>query len=258
MPGWPAVAIPVSRWPNRWTTRIEDFPVGLRGEIADLLAWAVADDPLADDEDLFAGIDEGRRHHGPRRADTVQGWHYMLRTYVSVLLEAGIGFDRLTSLEALVDPQIMKVGMRGLLARSPSGNRHRASSTAILLKVLGRDFLKLDRQRVEVIAKFCRRVRPKQDGLTAKNKERLAIFKDKRRLRELVQLPQRLMQRALAAAEDDDGPKPARMAQLAVAIEIFLMAPMRIGNLIGSGSTGTCRRWRSRMARPPSRCRPRR
>ena len=52
-----------------------------------------------------------------------------------------------------------------------------------------RDHLHLDPGAVAAIAEICRCVQPPDEGLTAKNKERLAIFKDKRRLRELVQVP---------------------------------------------------------------------
>ena len=100
------------------------------------------------------------------------------------------------------------------------------------MKTIGRDYLRLDAEWLAAIGRICRRLQPQEDGLTARNKERLAIFKDKRPLRELAQLPGQLMQRALALAEDDEGRKPALLAQLAVAAEIFLMAPMRIGNLI--------------------------
>ena len=126
----------------------------------------------------------------------------------------------------------MMLGLKGLMALSPTRNKQRAHRTAVMLKVLVRDHLHLDPGAVAAIAEICRCVQPPDEGLTAKNKERLAIFKDKRRLRELVQVPQRLMRRALAAAEDDDGRKPALVAQLAVVVETFLMAPMRIGNLV--------------------------
>ncbi len=232
VPGWPVVAIPVRRWPNCWTTKNEDLPEPLAGEIAAMLAWAQDDDPLADLDDPFAIDVEDWRPLTVRRAVTVKGWDYALRAYISTLRASGVGLDRLNSLAALVEPAMLKLGLSELLKRSPTGNRRRVFNTVCILKTIARDYLRLDAERVAAIGRICRRLQPKEDGLTAKNREPLAIFKDKRRLRELVQLPQRLMQRALAAAEDDDGPKPARMAQLAVAIEIFLMAPMRIGNLI--------------------------
>jgi integrase len=233
VPGWPAVTIPFQRWPNRWTADLDGLPAGLAEGFRAFERWALGDDPLADDADLLADGGRARGRSGPRRAATIAGWRYMVRAYASSLLETGVDPDRLGSLEALVEPEVLRVGLRGLLARSRDGNRHRASSTAIMLKVLARDFLKLDRARVEAITDLCRRVRPEErDGLTAKNKERLAIFREKRRLRELARLPARLMDRALAAAEHDAGRKPALVAQTAVAIELFLMAPMRIGNLI--------------------------
>ena len=233
VPGWPAVEIPVKKWPNRWTTKNEELPEPLAGEIAAFLAWGTQDDPFADLDDPFVSVRMGRRRRSkPRRAVTIEGWGYFLRAYISMLLRSGITLDQLTSLRPLVEPQTMMLGLKGLIALSPTRNKQRAHRTAAMLKVLARDYLHLDPGAVATIAEICKCVQPPDDGLTAKNKERLAIFKDKRRLRELVQLPERLMRRALSAAEEDEGPKPARVAQLAVAVELFLMAPMRIGNLV--------------------------
>src|SRR3954452_2835148 len=46
VPGWPQVEVPVERWPNRWTRKIEELPAQLRQEIEAFLAWARGEDEV--------------------------------------------------------------------------------------------------------------------------------------------------------------------------------------------------------------------
>ena len=70
----------------------------------------------------------------------------------------------------------------------------------------------------------------KQRGLTQKNRDRLRPFTDPATRDQLLLLPQQLMREALQAKEPDR--QDAMMAQLAIALEIGQMAPLRAANLV--------------------------
>jgi integrase len=72
------------------------------------------------------------------------------------------------------------------------------------------------------------RLNPRRRGLTAKNRERLRAFDDRGNALALVGLPAKLQR----LAERDRQPYRAALTmQMAVGIEILLMAPIRLGNL---------------------------
>ncbi|HEX6011602.1 MAG TPA: recombinase zinc beta ribbon domain-containing protein [Geminicoccaceae bacterium] len=183
VPGWPVVPIPFERWPNRWTMRIEELPPGLRGEIAAFLAWARGED--ADAKRL--GVSAGHRRRKARRPATVQGYRYQLRAFVTAVEEAGVGLDRLTSLAALLEADVVEAGIRRLYERSPTGGDDRPHKILGMLKVIGRDYLRLDDGVVRPIAQACRDLRPEQTGMHPKNVARLApLLGDPRLLRRLL------------------------------------------------------------------------
>jgi integrase len=225
-PAWPKVTLPRARHLNRWTTPLDRLPEPLRREVDDFLAWSRRDDPFAAHHDPFAAPTRRKR----RRPATIEGWGYLFRAYIAAAVESGIPLERLTSLQTLVEPETAKAGLRRLLARSPTRSYGRAHKVACLLKVVARDYLQLDQNQVEAIAALCRRLVQPIDGLHPKNRERLAPFDNPRCRRRLLDLPRVLMRRARA---DDDGTRRhALTAQIAVAIELLIMAPVRIGNLI--------------------------
>jgi integrase len=190
------------------------------------LAWAAEKDPFRKGADLFTG----KRGHRQYSATTVEGWRYLLRAYVTALTEKGIPSDSLTSLGDLVQVERAKQGLRRLVERSPSGDFARALRTACMLKVIGHDYLRLHPDRVEELADLCHRLTKRREGLTAKNRERLAPLDDERLRWRLLVLPGRLMRRALAT--DDGSRRAALTAQMAVTIELLLMTVMRVGNLV--------------------------
>ena len=189
VPGWPRVEIPVERWPNRWTRTIEELPAKLREEIEAFLAWARGEDEVSKRLGVFGG---GRRRKAKRPA-TVQGYVYQLRTFVTAAEEAGIGLDRLTSLRALLEEDVIEAGIQRLYERSTTKSDDRPHKILSMLKVIGRDFLKLDDSVIRPIAQACRDLRPEQKGMHPKNIERLApLLSDPRLRQQFYDLPERL------------------------------------------------------------------
>lgn len=96
------------------------------------------------------------------------------------------------------------------------------------MKSIARHHCKLDDRDLDDLRKICRKVRVKQRGLTSKNRERLRPFTDPDTRDRLLLLPQRLMKEA---CRGEPGKGSALTAQMAVLLEIGLMAPMRAANL---------------------------
>jgi integrase len=90
-------------------------------------------------------------------------------------------------------------------------------------------WVKADEATLDGLKCFCRRLSPRVVGMTAKNKKRLQQFADPRILASLLDLPARMF--AEACRVEVPTKTEARIAQLALAIEILLMAPIRIKNL---------------------------
>jgi integrase len=79
------------------------------------------------------------------------------------------------------------------------------------------------------LAKAKRRLSLKHQGINMKNKVRLAQFDDDRLVGKLFDLPENIFQ-SLRLAGPLNG-KHALMAQMAIAVDILLVAPMRLDNL---------------------------
>jgi hypothetical protein len=93
-----------------------------------------------------------------------------------------------------------------------------------------------------------RRLAPGRRGLTETSRTRLRAFDDDANILVLLRLPEELMRQARRHRNVQRG---AVRAQLAVAVEILLMAPIRMSNLVkldieqlvrpGQGRAGHCR-----------------
>ena len=123
---------------------------------------------------------------------------------------------------------------------SRRSRRHHVGVPALVLEQLGR---------------MVRRVAPPQTGMAAKNRRALKQLEDPVVLGRLVRLPPEIY----ATLPRPDMPLPPRAAlrfQWALAVEILLFAPIRLGNLAGLGldrhllRTGTGRRLRYHLVIP--------
>lgn len=93
---------------------------------------------------------------------------------------------------------------------------------------MARHYLRADEQHMIWMSGVVRRLGAPQRTLTAKNRGRLRPLDDPANVRALVLLPPKLME----LAQRESLPKRAAcLAEMAAAIEILLVAPMRLGNL---------------------------
>ena len=118
--------------------------------------------------------------------------------------------------------------MRHLLERYGGKTPH-LSNIAVTLKTVGLEIGQLSDVQLARLAQICRRLKVRHDGLAPRNATRLRPFEDPACIDQLLLLPEQLMKRAGNAEHPTRA--EALLAEAAVALEIELMALLRVGNL---------------------------
>lgn len=158
-------------------------------------------------------------------------WHRdtILRC-ASALTRQGYDPAAITSLSVLVEPENAKLIFQWFLKRSADGRPTKQThDTSAVLTALGRHWADLDEASFKKLSSICSRCRMKSSGMTAKNRDTLRLFDDERLVRALLDLPNRLMRRALAGTSLSK--LDAYLASQALGIAILFNAPIRIENL---------------------------
>jgi integrase len=123
----------------------------------------------------------------------------------------------------------VKQGLRYLLKHY--GRQKTVYQIAQLLRVIARDYLQSGEECVAELGKICKRIPREKPGMTDRNRERLRQLDDPKSVRMLLDLPAKLVRKAKRL--DQSSRDAAVLVQLAVAIEILLVAPLRRRNLAG-------------------------
>jgi integrase len=217
VPGWPDVVISLPDRSRRWNLHWNRFPKSLKMDADEWLDRLAGRDPF---EEVPIR---------PLRPATLWRREYQIRQFASALVLRGRDPATLACLADLVTIDTLKEGLRFFLERSGGKPTSAIFDLATSLKAIARHHVKLGEERLDKIATLVRRLKPPcKRGLTAKNRERLRALDDRTNVRALIGLPSKLRR----LAEQDQHPhRGALTMQTAVAIEILLMAPIRVGNL---------------------------
>lgn len=218
--GWPDIQL--SRLPRKkepWTIALEQFPQSLQDDVA---AWInrLANPDLLD-EDAPAK---------PLRPTTIKHRQFQLREVASALVHAGMPISQINSLAVLVDFNNIKRALRWMMGRFDDKPTEAIKGVAVCLQAVARHHVRQDESEIKSIAALIKRLGRDADGLREKNRQRLMQLDDPANLAKLLHLPAALVK----IAQRLHATKPRQAAlklQAALAIEILLNAPMRIGNL---------------------------
>ena len=155
---------------------------------------------------------------------------YRLRQIVSALILKGRNIEEIVSISQIVEIDAAKTVLRFYLARAGGETTSQVHGLAILIKTLARHWVKVDQTHLDTLKTLCAKVNPNIKGLTEKNRERLRQFDDPRNVRLLPDFPSRQVDEI---ERHDQGPrKEAVTVQIALAVELLLMAPIRAENLV--------------------------
>jgi integrase len=213
---WPGIAVSVPDRRKIWTLPWTTFPKSLRTDFETWSNRLTGRDLL--DEMPFRPV-------GPV---TLALRERQTRAFASALVLRGRDPATITSLRDLVEIEAFKMGLRFLLERGGGKPTKAIANLATGLKAIARHQVRVDSAHLDRMGSIIRRLDTNRGGLTETNRARLRPLEDPRNVTALLKLPAKLMTIAVRT------PHPrlsAIQAQLAIAIEILLMAPIRIGNL---------------------------
>ena len=165
------------------------------------------------------------------RPVTLRLREFQFRQMASALVHRGVAIAAIPSIGALTTRENVNTICDFFAERSGRAGCSQLEGMLRVLRPLAGHHLG-DRELAEWIGRRLRRLfggRARRFGMTDKNRRRLAVFRNRQQVRELLLLPWRLLKKA------ESGSLPpkvaAQLVRTAVAVEIELMCPIRLQNL---------------------------
>lgn len=220
VPGWPGSALKMPpRKRARWTLPPTAFPAAFQAEVECWIARLTKADPLAEE--------------GPRTAlapETIKLRRHQIYKAASALTMSGIDVDEIMSLATIVEPDSFRALLRVLLDRQNGVPTEALFRLAGALIAVARHQVELPSDKLTRLLRIARGLAPKDKGAGRRTLQRLEPFEDDRMLGALLHLSEPL----LRAAQRAKHPRERRLlAQVAIAVELELMTPLRRKNLAG-------------------------
>ena len=225
---WNKLAAGMEQWPKLFIPRKPKNIVFVR-------PWSVFPDTFKDDWEAYKKLLSGEvfDEDGPPRtlrAETLAQREYEVRVAASALVASGVPAEKICSIADIARVEPIKLIVSHILNRGVGDHRARAFNMAKMLRVAARYWVKVSDEEYTRIGKIVARFKSDSTGLTDKNRERRLPFNDPALVQRYLALPQRI------AGEINRTAKPtlqdAITAQVAVAIAILQVAPLRIKNLV--------------------------
>jgi integrase len=215
--GLTPLAIPARRRPG-WTIEPARFPASFQQEVDGWIERLSKVDPEA----------EGERRRALRPASLKLHQHTLYKA-ASALVFTGRPIEEVSSLACLVQIDAFKIIMKYLRERQGGQPTTALLGVAHVLRAVARHHASVGDAVLNRMKAICANYQVDDSG-RSKSHDRLANFEDDRLLGALVHLPGRL----LGEAESPKTSKARKrlLAQIAVAIEIELNAPIRLANLV--------------------------
>lgn len=218
VPGWPALSIALPSRKKTWALPWSAFPASLKQDVD---GWL---DRLAGRD--FA--DDGPAR--PVRPSTLQTREYQLRSFASALVHRGRDASTLTSLAVCLSLENYDEGLRYYVERNGKKTSSQIAALAGMLKGVAKHWLNSEDAILKQMSHRTKRLAVQQTGMTTKNRDRLRPFHDRATVDRFLNLPNDLI--ALVERGKVSKQQQPVLAEIAVAIEILLMAPIRISNLV--------------------------
>jgi integrase len=163
----------------------------------------------------------------PLRATTIRTRRHQILMAASALVHSGEPIEKLHGLADLVTADHFETALRLLRKRQDNNSTEALYGLAQGLLAIARHHVRVDSTTEARLALITRKLKRRKSGFRNKSRRRLAVIEDDHILAAILRLPQRLLDEARAT----QGRKRHLLAQMAVAIEILLLVPLRISNL---------------------------
>jgi len=217
-PTWPKLRLTVPPYATWYSLPWSALPPSLKRDVDACL------DRLSG-KDLLADLDIR-----PLKPSSLNGLEYDLRQLASAVVLRGHDPARLRSLADLVDLETAKEGLRFFLERSGNKPTARIHDLAYSLRTVAKYWVMVKPGHLEELTAICRRLSPGRHGMTEKNRALLRQFDSERNVASLITLPQRIL--AEVRRKKTQTAAEAVFVQIALAVELLIMVPIRIGNLV--------------------------
>lgn len=221
---WPQVTIPRNDKRDSYTYPLEFFPASFAADVEAYIGRLTQGILFADDDDE---IDLGPPR--PVRPATAETRRRQLRAAASCLVHSGVPASEILSIATLVELKNARLILHFLMQRQGGQRSGGVAQMATLLAKLALHWAKVSPEHHTKLRRLAAHLAVQHSGMTAKNRERLRPFDDDNLVVEFVCLPDTIRKKL----EGDKRPPriKARHAQMAAAIAILLVIPLRRTNL---------------------------
>lgn len=218
---WPQVRLTVPHYRKYVALPLDRFPQSFRQDL-DVWKTQLASTALV--------VPNGPRK--PLGPVTVTNMAQKVLRFASVMVREGTPLSELTDLAALLRPDRFRSVFERFWLQNGQKSTRAQYETARIMKYLARHRGRVDPAVMLELDQITRRLHTSPIGLTPKNRDVLRQFDDGANVRRLVTLPGKLAAQARRAEERGAIRKAALLMQIAVAIELRLVAPIRFQNLL--------------------------
>ena len=166
----------------------------------------------------------------PARPATINTRRFQVRQLISALVRRGHDISEFEALRDLVDPTVAKEALRFFHERNGKTTSSQIAGLVAVVFIIAKYWCKLDGEPLEQLALLKRKLAYRVKGMTSKNRDRLRQFTDRRNIEALIHFPQTVYD----AVSGRNGISIANCLdmQVAVAVEMLLMMPVRRANLV--------------------------
>jgi integrase len=218
IPSWPKRTVTVPSYSRAYIKSWEIFPASLKADYDAYLERLRGTDLLA------------KRDFKPLKPGSVRTRGQQLHQFISALVIRGRDPQTLQSLRDVVAVDAVRDGLRFYTNRPEAAAMKHAQDLAYVLLAIARHWVKVDEDHRAELKDICRLVDQGRGQMTAKNIRRLKQFDDAANVWALVTLPERIVEQVRGSRTPTRA--EAMKIQTALAIELLLMVPIRLGNLV--------------------------
>lgn len=216
-PTWPQVALEKAPNPLTYSLPWDAYPVSLKADVDKFIDHLSGKD--------FREDSPAR----PLRPLTLKLRMHDLRSFAAALVHQGVDPRTLTSLATCLTLDNYKLGLQWFYKRSGSKPSATLHNIAANLRQTARHWLKADDAMLTAMSKIVRKLAPTEQGMSDKNRDRMRPFNSHENIKAVANLPQSIC-RHLETSRNTSMRK-AGLSTAAMAIELLLVAPIRLSNL---------------------------
>jgi integrase len=217
--GWPNLNLAILNNRDTYCVSWSDLPASLRDDAEAWLRHLADADPISLDGPAW-----------PARPATIKTRRFQVRQLVSALVRRGHDISKFETLRNLVEPSVAQEALRFFYERNGKNKSSQVAGLATVVFMIAKHWCKLKGEQLDRLALLKRNLAYRLKGMTSKNRERLRQFTDRRNIEALIFLPQKI--HGAVRRNSDTNIADALDMQVAVAVEMLLMMPVRRGNVV--------------------------